>query len=134
MFFVLFSDHIYSEKSWPDVFQVENSVHAVLREYWREMIGLSDDQLVNAMRKRLKKLAKHAAPLELPSDSFITKVLKQEADRIARFVADLENTEPEGRRNTISKYFEMNAGRLQECMSSSEEFRDFILSKRKEAN
>ena len=131
MFFVLFSDHIYDEKRWRDVFQIENWIHATLREYWRKMVGLSDDKLISMMQGHMKRLVIHAGQVAFPDDSFITEVLEHEAGRIAQFVVDLQETNPTEESDTLATHFALNAQRLQECMLRSGDFREFILSKRK---
>ena len=35
-----FSDRVYDEGRWPEVFQIENWIHAAIRADWHEMVGL----------------------------------------------------------------------------------------------
>ncbi len=131
VFFALFSDHIYGEERWLDVFRIENWTHATIREYWREMIGINDDKLIKLIINHLGNLVNRAGQVALPDDSFITEVLEREVGRISQFVADLQKTNPTEERDAFAAHFTLNAQRLQECMLRSGDFRKFIVNRPK---
>lgn len=133
MFNFIFSDHIYDETMWPHVYRIEILMHGILREFWHEMVGLSDDELIAMLRDTLQRTSSHAGQDPLPDASIVTEVLCHGVVGIARFVADPQATNPTGKIDTRDPRLavKVNVERLRECMSRSEDFRKFILRKRK---
>ena len=131
MFFALFSDRVYDEGRWPEVFQIENWIHAAIRADWQEMVGLPHDELISLLRGHVKSGLRRTRQEEFPDDSFITAVLEHEVVRMAQQLADLQAKNPTEESDTLGPRFKLNAQRLHECMARSEDFRKLILKGKK---
>ncbi len=131
MFISLFSNYVYGEEKWSSVFQFENLIHAVLREHWRDMIGISDDKMIEIIKAHVSELAIHAGQAAFLNDALITEILEHEVGRIAKFVVDIQGTNPREESGKLAAYFNLNAQMVQDCMMKSNNFRDFINNKQK---
>jgi hypothetical protein len=45
MFIKLFSDYVYPEDMWEDIFYLENITQSILREFFEDMVNLPKEQL-----------------------------------------------------------------------------------------
>jgi len=127
MFINFFSGHVYEPQWWPSAFQIENMIQAILREDWREMIGLKDDELIASLRSRIERFGDGESGRHLVLDkSFVKEFLSREVSNINSLLCELRRDNEEDDIATLDSRFLLNEKQLRECMKSSLEFRNFI--------
>ncbi len=127
MFIHFFSDDVYEQQWWPSVFAIENMIQATVREDWRELTGMANDELTATLRDRIEGFGAENRGSHLPLDkSFVNEFLHREVPSIVLLLADLQSENNQYEIATLDPRFALNEQRLRECMKISLEFRDFV--------
>lgn len=85
MFIDMFSDYEYPQSEWPQVFHLELSIQAIVREFWQEMVDVDDIVLRNELMAHLSA----AGVLARCEASVVNAFLNRETPCVAAVVQEL---------------------------------------------
>jgi hypothetical protein len=127
MFVRFFSGDVYEQRWWVSVFAIENLIQAIIREDWRDLVVLTDSDLITTIHERIEDPEFQRQTIAHDLDmTFVDDFLCRELSCIRSLLSDLEHNDSGDNIATLDPRFALDKEQLQNCIKLSVDFRNAI--------